>query len=191
MIAAAHPWAPGFSWLARQPQTAAAWPPALPTQVFSCTALAHAYMMTPKRPNDTGIMQVCCGRLHMSAAAASCGCKDVLPAPARFSEYAARVPTASTLGSARLAAGGLRGQTPSWARLADTPAARPAPAVQAWLQEFAWTEEELPKRLRERQSTLAHADSSRHTGGQQDKAALMAELAKEPMFCFEVCLAVE
>lgn len=61
MIAAVRPRAPVFSWLARQPQTAAAWPPALPTQVFSCTALAHAYMMTPKRPNDTGIMQVRCG----------------------------------------------------------------------------------------------------------------------------------
>lgn len=58
--------------------------------------------------------------------------------------------------------------------------------VQAWLQEFAWTEEELPQRLRERQSTLAHADSSRHKGGQEDKASLMAELAREPMFCFEV-----
>lgn len=79
------------------------------------------------------------------------------------------------------------GPKPSWARLADTPAACPAPALQAWLQEFAWTEEELPKRLRERQSTLAHADSSRHTGGHEDKTALMAQLAKEPMFCFEVC----
>jgi len=60
------------------------------------------------------------------------------------------------------------------------------PLPQAWLQEFAWTEAELPQRLRERQSTLAHADSSRHRGGQEDKAALMAELAQEPMFCFEV-----
>lgn len=51
-------------------------PPSL--QVFSGTALAHAYIMTPKRPNDTGIMQVrrcfwkghgmvCpCGWLHAS-----------------------------------------------------------------------------------------------------------------------------
>lgn len=58
--------------------------------------------------------------------------------------------------------------------------------MQAWLQEFAWTEAELPQRLRERQSTLAHADSSRHRGGHKDKTALMSELSKEPMFCFEV-----
>lgn len=58
--------------------------------------------------------------------------------------------------------------------------------LQAWLQEFAWTEAELPKRLRERESTLAHAESSVHGGGHAQKAHLLGKLAREPMFCFEV-----
>ena len=66
------------------------------------------------------------------------------------------------------------------------PAARLPRCPQAWLQEFAWTEAELPKRLRERESTLAHADSSVHGGGHEHKAHLLSKLAQEPMFCFEV-----
>ena len=39
------------------------------------------------------------------------------------------------------------------------------------MQEFAWAEEDLPRRKADRGSSL--------------KADLAAELAKEPMFCFE------
>ena len=58
---------------------------------------------------------------------------------------------------------------------------RPLPGPSPWIilnldlsckQEFAWPEEDLPKRKAERGSSLT-ADTA-------------AELAKEPMFCFEV-----
>lgn len=137
--------------------------------MFSGTALAHAYIMTPKRPNDTGIMQVrrCCWK----GRGARCPCGWL---------HASKPPH-----HARVFAGLLTSLSPP---ACPAPPSGPwsLPPPQAWLQEFAWTEAELPQRLRERQSTLAHADSSRHRGGQEDKAALMAELAQEPMFCFEV-----
>ena len=40
------------------------------------------------------------------------------------------------------------------------------------MQEFAWAEEDLPKRKADRGSSL--------------KADVAAELARQPMFCFEV-----
>jgi hypothetical protein len=50
--------------------------------------------------------------------------------------------------------------------------------LQVWLQEFAWTEEERESQLRQRASSL-RAGSDAHAA---------AELAHEPLFCFETAL---
>lgn len=154
---------PSLLSLVRSTTAAAACPqPAL--QVFSVTAVAHAYIMTPKRPHDTGILQV-----HWLNAAKAASVCVLVHVACRHCAQAACTWTS---------------RIPNHLPLPLCPA--PPVPLQAWLQEFAWTEAELPQRLRERQSTLAHADSSRHRGGHKDKTALMSELSKEPMFCFEV-----
>ena len=48
--------------------------------------------------------------------------------------------------------------------------------LQVWLQEFAWTEEDISQKLAERGSSLAPDSDPR----------LADTLAKEPLFCFEV-----
>jgi hypothetical protein len=49
---------------------------------------------------------------------------------------------------------------------------RESRAGQVWLEEFAWTEDDLPKRLQIRNCSLPHK----------------TELEKEPMFCFQTMI---
>lgn len=59
--------------------------------------------------------------------------------------------------------------------------------LQSWLEEFAWTEAELPQRREERVSTLVSVASS--SGDKPAERAKLAEkLHNEPMFCVEVSL---
>ena len=48
--------------------------------------------------------------------------------------------------------------------------------LQVWLQEFSWSEEDLPRKLKQRASSLP------------DDSFAVAELNKEPMFCFETAV---
>ncbi|KAL4421963.1 hypothetical protein ABPG77_010986, partial [Micractinium sp. CCAP 211/92] len=59
---------------------------------------------------------------------------------------------------------------------ASIPQARQSRQFVVWLQEFAWTEADVPRKLAERASTV-------DPGSLQD-----AQLAKEPMFCFEIAV---
>lgn len=56
-------------------------------------------------------------------------------------------------------------------------------AVQVWLQEFSWTEHEMPKRL-------AVRNTAQSSGDGEAAQKLREKLAREPMFCFETAMAM-
>ena len=55
-------------------------------------------------------------------------------------------------------------------------------ARQIWLQEFAWTEREKPKKL------VARNAGETSSGSTEGLQLLREKLAQEPMFCFETAM---
>ncbi|KAK9813862.1 hypothetical protein WJX73_002319 [Symbiochloris irregularis] len=55
------------------------------------------------------------------------------------------------------------------------------PLLQAWLQEFAWTERELPK-------VMARRNAAQSSGSQERAQELRQELEQMPMFCFQTAM---
>ena len=126
---------------------------------MSLTVLANAFLMTPKRPQDSGILQVwhACAQHALHAMVARGGSLALLPqqqeeAPCLASCHA---------------------YLPSNTLLPPSPL--PSLPLQVWLQEFAWTEADLPRKRAERASSLPPG-----------AASSAAQLSREPMFCIEV-----
>ena len=96
-------------------------------QVMTTTAIVNAYIATPRRPHEMGVLEV---RTALRCTAHSHSC---LPACTAWVASPHLRPPAA----------------PNRARLP-----LPLPTPQVWLQEFAWTEADIPRKRAERGSSL-------------------------------------